>query len=150
MHNGSFALGGAQANSSSVEGSLLWAKAAPEPNTYRPNLGCRGPYERSPTVLTLRARVSLRQLLGILAERTGLIAKKSPPRLCRPSAWCRQVARYGGLGDCEPEHQKLTVDPWRTPEKVLAGHLCDQMADLTGDPRTPTSPTTTGSISPNG
>ena len=80
MHNGSFALGGAQANSSSVEGSLLWAKAAPEPNTYRPNLGCRGPYERSPTVLTLRARVSLRQLLGILAERTGLIAKKSPPQ----------------------------------------------------------------------
>src|SRR5271167_4853586 len=41
------------------------------------------------------------------------------------------------------------MDPWRTPEKVFTGHLYDQMADLTGDPRTPTSPVTRSSISPN-
>jgi len=41
------------------------------------------------------------------------------------------------------------MDPRRTPEKVLTGHPCDQMADLTGNPGTPTSPATTRSISPN-
>ena len=91
----------------------------------------------------MQARVSPRPLLGILAERTGLIAKKGPPRLCWPSAWCGQVARYGGLGHGEAEHEKLAMDPWRTPQKVLTGHLCDQMADLAGDPRTPASPATT-------
>ena len=79
----------------------------------------------------------------VTAEGDGLIAKKGPPRLSGPSAWCWHVARYGGLGHCEPEHEKLAMDPWRTPEKVLTGHLCDQMANLTGDPRTPTSPATT-------
>jgi hypothetical protein len=44
----------------------------------------------------MQARVNLRPLLGILSERSGLIAKKGPPRLCWPSAWCWQVTRYGG------------------------------------------------------
>ena len=92
----------------------------------------------------MQARVYPRPLLGILAERTGLIAKKGLPRLRWPSAWCGQrVTRYGGLGDAEPEHEQLAMDPWRTPEKVLTGHPRHQMADLTGDPRTPTSPVTT-------
>ena len=92
----------------------------------------------------MQASVCPRPLLGILAvtERHGLIAKKSPPRLSRPSASCRQVARHGGLGDAETEHQKLTMDPWRTPEKVLTGHPYDQMADLTGNPGAPTAPAT--------
>ena len=149
VHSGSVAVGGPQTNSSSLQGGLLSAKATPEPNTYRSNLRNRGSYELGPIRLTMQARVNPRPLLGIVAERTGLIAKKGPPRLCWPSAWCWQVARYGGLGDAEPEHEKFTMDPWRAPEKVLAGHLCDQMADLTGDPRTPTSPVTTRSISPN-
>jgi hypothetical protein len=46
------------------------------------------------------------------------------------------------LGDAETEHQKFTVDPWRTPEKVLTGHLCDQMGDFTGNPRAPAAPAT--------
>jgi hypothetical protein len=91
----------------------------------------------------MQARVNPRPLFGILAERTGLIAKKGPPRLCWPPAWCWQVARYGGLEDAEPEHEKFTMDPWRAPEKVLTGYPRNQMADLTGDPRTPTSPVTT-------
>jgi hypothetical protein len=33
MHSSLLALGGAQTNSSSVEGGVLCAKAAPEPNT---------------------------------------------------------------------------------------------------------------------
>jgi hypothetical protein len=73
------------------------------------------------------ARVNPRPLLGILPERTGLIAKKGPPRLCWPSAWCWRVARYGCLGDAEPDHEKFTMDPWRAPGKVLMGYPCNQM-----------------------
>jgi len=29
------------------------------------------------------------------------------------------------------EHEKLAMDPWRIPEKVLTGHPCDQSLDLT-------------------
>ena len=97
----------------------------------------------------MRASVSIGPLLGRLAERTGLIAKKGPPRLSRPSVWCRQVARYRGLRDCETEHQKLAVNPWSTPEKILTDHPCDQTADLAGNPWTPASPATTRSISPH-
>ena len=96
----------------------------------------------------MQVSTSLRPLCGILAESTSLIAKKGPPRLFWPSAWCRQVPRYRGLRDVETEHQKLAMDPWRTPEKVLTGHLCYQMADFTGDPRAPTAPAARGSISP--
>ena len=98
----------------------------------------------------MQASVCPRPLLGILAvtERDGLIAKKGPPRLPRPSASSRQVERHGGLGDAETEHQKLTMDPRRTPKEVLAGHLCDQLADFTGNPGSPAAPATSGSISP--
>src|SRR5258708_3867960 len=41
------------------------------------------------------------------------------------------------------------MDPRRTPEKVLTGHPCDQIADFTGNPGTSTSPAATRSISPN-
>ena len=101
VHSGPLALDGAQTNSSSVQGGLLSAKTTPEPNTYRRNLRSRGSHELDPIGLTMQAHVSPRPFLGILAERTGLIAKKGPPRLCWPSAWCRQVTRYGGLGDAE-------------------------------------------------
>jgi hypothetical protein len=143
------ALNGPQTNSSSVEGGLMMAKTATEPNSYRGNLRSGEFHELGPIGLTMEASVSPRPLLVILAEHTGLIAKKSPPQLCWPSACYRQVARHGGLGDAEAEHQKLTMDPWRTPEKVLTGHLGNQIADLTGNPVTPTSPATTRSIPRN-
>jgi hypothetical protein len=91
-----------------VNDRLPSAKATPESNTHRSNLRSSGSHEHGPIGLTVQARVGPRPLLGILAERTGLIAKKSPPRLCWPSAWCWQVTRYGGLGDAEPEHEKFT------------------------------------------
>src|ERR1700674_5948911 len=146
MHSvraGSLAPSGPQTNSSSAQDGLLSAKTAPELNAYRRNLRSRGSRELGPMGRNMQTRVSARPVLGILAERTGLIAKKGPPRLCWPSAWCGQVARYRGLGDREPEHEKLALDPRRTPEKVLTGHLCDQTPDLTGDPRTPAPPATT-------
>src|SRR5208337_3169567 len=98
----------------------------------------------------MRGGVSTRPFLEILVvtERHGLIAKKSPPRLPRPSASSRHVARYRGLGDAETQHLKFTMDPRRTPEKVLTGHPYDQIADFAGNPRAPTAPATPRSISP--
>src|SRR5271157_5656727 len=142
VHSGSFALGGTQTNSSSVQGGPVSAKAAPEPNTYRRNLRSRRLHELGPIRRNMQARVSRRPPLGTVAERTGLIANKGPPRLCWASAWCRQVTRYGGLGDAEPEHAKLAVDPWRTPEKIRTGHLCDQTASITGNSGAATRPAT--------
>ena len=46
-----------------------------------------------------------------------MIAQEAPPRLGWPSARCRQITRDGGLGNCVPEHEKLTVDSWRTLRK---------------------------------
>ena len=125
----SIALSGPQTSSSRIHGGRLLAKAAPEPETDRRNLRSRGVYE-----------LPLRSLFGTLAEPTSLIAKKGAPPLCWPSAWYGQVARDSGLGDAEPKHEQLAMDPRRTPEKVLTGHPCDQMADLAGDPWTPASP----------
>jgi hypothetical protein len=112
MRRASVALGGSQINSFR-QGGLLLAHS---------NARSRGLHEISRIGRTLRANVSVGPLLGILAERTGLIAKEGPPRLSGPSARSRQVARHGGLGDAEPEHEKFAVDPWSTPEKILKGH----------------------------
>jgi hypothetical protein len=131
VHSGSVALGGPQTNSSSLQGGLLSAKATPEPNTYRSNLHSRRSHELGPIGLTMQARVNPRPLLGILAERTGLIAKKGPPRLCWPSAWCWQVTRYGGLGDAEPEHEKFTMDPHWRPSDAASDHVIDISKSLT-------------------
>jgi L-ribulose-5-phosphate 3-epimerase len=39
------------------------------------------------------------------------------------------------LGDLDPEHQQLAVDPRRSPHGVLLAHPSDKVADLTVDPR---------------
>jgi hypothetical protein len=41
-----------------------------------------------------------------------------------------------------PEHEKLAMGPWRTPERVLTGHLYDQSPNLTGSPWAATSSAT--------
>jgi len=130
VRHSAVALREAQVNSSSAQSELSLAHS---------NLRHHGSFARNPTGLTMQVSTSLRPLWGILAESTGLIAKKGPPRLFWLSAWCRQVARYCGLRNAETEHQKLAMDPWRTPEKVLTGHLCYQKANFTGDPRAPTA-----------
>jgi hypothetical protein len=97
------------------------AKTATEPNSYLGNLRSGGFHQLGPIGLTMDASVSPRPLLVILAEHTGLIAKKSPPRMCWPSACYGHVARHGGLGDAETEHEKLTMDPWRAPRESSHG-----------------------------
>ena len=150
MRHSAIALSGAQNNSSNIQGRPLLTNGAPEPNPYRRNLRSRGSLELGPIGPTMQAGVFPRPLIGIFAvtERQGLIAKKSPPRLPRPSASSRHVARYRGLGDAETQHLKFTIDPRRSPEKVLTGHPYDQLADFAGHPRAPTAPSTPCSISP--
>ena len=150
MRHSAIALSGAQNNSSNIQGRPLLTNGAPEPNPYRRNLRSRGSLELGPIGPTMQAGVFPRPLIGIFAvtERQGLIAKKSPPRWSRPSVSCGHVARHGGLGNLETEHQKLTMDPRRTPDKVVPGHPNDQLADFPGNPRAPTAPATPCSISP--
>ena len=123
MHHSAIVPSGPQTNSSIARG-LCSPEAAPEPKPYRRNL-CSGSLEPGRMGLILKASVSTLPFLGILAvtECHALIAKKSPPRLLRPSAPSRHVARHGGLGDAETQHQKFTMDPRRTPEKVLGPSL---------------------------
>ena len=74
-----------------------------------------------------------------------------PACVWRIADFCgKSVIRYthGGLGNAETEHQKFTMDPRCTPEKVLTGHPYDQMTDFAGNPRTPAAPATACSISP--
>jgi len=150
MRHSAIAVSGPQTDSSIVQGGLRSPKAATEPNPNHRNLRSSGSLELGPIGGTPWVSVFPRPFLVILAvtERRGLIAKKSPPRLVRPSASNRHVAGHGGLGNAETEHPKFTMDPWRSPQKVLVGHLCDQLADFTGNPRAPTAPATTRSISP--
>jgi hypothetical protein len=83
------------------------------------NLRSRGSDELGPKGQKMRASVSLRPLPGFtVGERTGLIAKKRPPRPCWPSVWCPQVARHNSLGDAETEHQKLAMDPRRSSREL--------------------------------
>jgi hypothetical protein len=64
VYSDSVALGGPETNSSSLQGGLLSAKAAPEPNTYRRSLRSRGSHELDPIGLTVQARVSPRPFLA--------------------------------------------------------------------------------------
>ena len=85
------------------------AKAATELDTDRRNLRSHKSHELGPIGPNVRARGSPRRLLVILAERTDLIAKKGPPRLCWPSACHGHVARDGGLETLKPS---IRSSPW--------------------------------------
>src|SRR4029077_10802664 len=120
-------------------------------SAYQCNLRNGEAYEPNPVKPSMQAPVLhtghiLRILVGAKGE--GLVLEKRPPRLSRSSACSGHVARHSGLGDAETQHQKLAMDPWRTPEKVLAGHPCDQAADLAFDPGPPSAPTTPRTIPP--
>ena len=149
MRHPAIALTGAQTDSS-IQAGCGRPKPGLSPTNTGRNLRSPGPFELGPIGLTLWTSVSPGPFLGTLAvtESHGLIAKKNPPRLPRPSASSRHVARHGGLGDAETEHQKFTMDPRRTPEKVLTGHPYDQMVNFTGNLRAPAPPPPPCSISP--
>ena len=94
MRHCAITLSEAQTYSSNVQGGPLLGKAAPEPTPNRRNLRGPGSLELGPIGLNMQVSGFPRPLPGIIAvtERHGLIAKKSPPRLSRPSAPCTQVA----------------------------------------------------------
>src|ERR1700685_3907000 len=98
MRHPAIALTGAQTNSS-IQAGCGRPKPGLSPTNTGRNLRSPGPFELGPIGLNLPASVSPRPFLAILAvtERHGLIAKKRPPRLLRPSASSRHVARHGGL-----------------------------------------------------
>lgn len=59
-----------------------------------------------------------------------MISQKDPPGLVgvwRPS---RQVPRDCSLTHIETKLQKFTMDPWRTPERVLFVHLSNECPDF--------------------
>jgi hypothetical protein len=41
----------------------------------------------------------------------------------------------GGFGDNMAEQRELGLDPWCAPQRVLAGHAADQVANLSFDLR---------------
>ena len=125
MRHSSIELSGPQTYSSIVQGGPWSPRPRLSPTHSRRNLRSPGSLELDPNGLTLQASVFPRPFLRILAvtESHGLIAKKSPPRLSRPSASCRHVARDGGFGDAEPEHPKFT---WirGAPQRKFSRAIC--------------------------
>src|SRR5258707_5186000 len=64
------------------------------------------------------------------SDALGLIAQESPPALRRCSPSSHHVLRDCRLADLNAELEQLTMDPGRTPERVDAPHLPNQIANL--------------------
>jgi hypothetical protein len=67
-----------------------------------------------------------------------VIADKSTPTLTRRTTLPGHVLADGRLRDCKSKLEKLAMNPWRTPERVLKAHLPDQCPQFLAD-RRPTS-----------
>jgi hypothetical protein len=63
----------------------------------------------------------------------SVISKKRLPGLRRRLRRSRHVFRNRRLGDFEPEHQKLTMDPGCAPQRVFSAHPLDQIPQATID-----------------
>ncbi len=61
----------------------------------------------------------------------GVIAQEGPPVLRRCSVSSHHLLRDCSLAHLHAELEQLAVDPGRTPERVGAAHLPNQIADLT-------------------
>ena len=70
-------------------------------------------------------------------DRLSVISKKCLPALRRRLRRSHQVFRDSRLGNFEPEHQKLAMDPGCAPQRVFPAHPPDQIAQLTIDLRPP-------------
>src|SRR5580704_9402062 len=64
-----------------------------------------------------------------------MISKEGFPSLQRPTFPRYHVFRYRRLGNLDAELEQLTMDPGRSPERVLKAHSSDQIANLLIDPR---------------
>jgi len=60
-------------------------------------------------------------------NRPRVVSKKRLPALRRRLRRPRHVFRNRRLGDFEPEHQKLTMDPGCAPQRVFSAHPLDQI-----------------------
>src|ERR1019366_6342753 len=70
-----------------------------------------------------------------------MIAEKCLPCLQRPTLPRHHVFRHRRLGNLDAELEQLTMDPGRSPERVLKAHSSDQVANLLIDPRSATERT---------
>ena len=70
-------------------------------------------------------------------DRLSVISKKCLPALRRRFRRPHHVFRDRRLGDFEPEHQKLAMDPGCAPQWVFLAHPSDKIAQLTIDLRPP-------------
>ncbi len=70
-----------------------------------------------------------------------VIVKEGLPGLRRSISSRHHVLRDCRLGDLEAELEKLTVDVWGTPERVLETHSSNKVAHLFVDPRSATEGT---------
>src|SRR6266508_204971 len=70
-------------------------------------------------------------------NRLSVILQKRLPGLRRRVPASQHVFRDRRLGDFEPEHQQLTMDPGCSPKWVLPAHPLDQIAQATINPRPP-------------
>ncbi len=69
-----------------------------------------------------------------------VIAQESLPALRRRSASARHVFGDGRLADLDAQLQQFSMDPRRTPERVLTAHLPDQVAHVIRNRRPPGPP----------
>jgi len=69
----------------------------------------------------------------------GLIAQEAAPGRGRLTSSSHHVLGDGRLADLDAELEQLTVDPGRTPERVGAAHLPNQIANLAIHRRPPGS-----------
>src|SRR5215471_6616851 len=68
-------------------------------------------------------------------QRLGVVIEEGAPSLRRRSALPDHVFGHTGLADGDAQFEQLTMDVGRAPERVVAAHLPDQIADFAGDPR---------------
>src|SRR6266567_5492748 len=67
-----------------------------------------------------------------------MIAKEALPSLQWPTPPRYHVDGNRGLGDRDAEFEQFAVNPGSAPQRVLKAHSSDQVAHLSGDPRSAT------------
>jgi hypothetical protein len=64
------------------------------------------------------------------SDALGVIPQEAAPGRGRHTSSSHHVLRDGRLADLDAELEQLTVDPGRTPERVGAAHLPNQVTNL--------------------